>query len=149
LLDEQTIEDVPGLRIIASDISDMAIETARKNAIAAGVADKIEFSVCDFADTEVPEGAAGIMFVNPEYGERLGEETELEATYARIGDFMKQKCKGYHGYIFTGNMELAKKIGLKTKRRIEFYNSKIDCRLMEYELYEGTRKAPKEETPEA
>ncbi len=149
LLDEQTIEDVPGLRIIATDISDMAIETARKNAIAAGVADKIEFSVCDFADTEVPEGAAGIMFVNPEYGERLGEETELEATYARIGDFMKQKCKGYHGYIFTGNMELAKKIGLKTKRRIEFYNSKIDCRLMEYELYEGTRKAPKEETPGA
>ena len=117
--------------------------------LAAGVADLIEFSVCDFADTPVPQGEAGVMMVNPEYGERLGEVTELEATYARIGDFMKQKCKGYHGYIFTGNMELAKKIGLKTKRRIEFYNSKIDCRLMEYELYEGTRKAPKEETPEA
>lgn len=80
------------------------------------------------------------MFVNPEYGERLGEETELQATYARIGDFMKQKCKGYYGYVFTGNLELAKKIGLKAKRRIEFYTSRIDCRLLEYELYEGTRR---------
>ena len=92
----------------------------------------------------MPQGEAGVMMVNPEYGERLGEETELEATYSRIGDFMKQQCKGYHGYIFTGNMELAKKIGLKAKRRIEFYNSKIDCRLLEYELYEGTRKVAKE-----
>lgn len=149
LLEEQVIEKVPGLRIIASDYSDMAIDTARKNAIAAGVADMIEFQQCDFADTDVPQGASGVMMVNPEYGERLGEETELEETYARIGDFMKQKCKGYYGYIFTGNMELAKKIGLKTRRRIEFYNSKIDCRLLEYELYEGSRKAPKETSPEA
>ena len=143
-LREEQITDVAGLRIIATDYDSMAIENARKNAIAAGVAKMIEFKKCDFADTEVPQGEAGVMMVNPEYGERLGEETELEATYSRIGDFMKQQCKGYHGYIFTGNMELAKKIGLKAKRRIEFYNSKIDCRLLEYELYEGTRKVIKE-----
>ena len=143
-LREEQITDVAGLRIIATDYDSMAIENARKNAIAAGVAKMIEFKKCDFAETEVPQGEAGIMMVNPEYGERLGEETELEATYSRIGDFMKQQCKGYHGYIFTGNMELAKKIGLKAKRRIEFYNSKIDCRLLEYELYEGTRKVAKE-----
>jgi 23S rRNA G2445 N2-methylase RlmL len=59
---------------------------------------------------------------NPEYGERLGENEELELTYKRMGDFMKQKCPGYRGYIFTGNMELAKKIGLKASRRIEFWN---------------------------
>jgi putative N6-adenine-specific DNA methylase len=88
----------------------------------------------------MPVGAKGVMFMNPEYGERLGHETELEATYGRIGDFMKQKCGGYFGYIFTGNMELAKKIGLKAKRRIEFYTATIDCRLLEFELYEGTRK---------
>ena len=144
LLEEQVVQ-VPELRIIATDYSNIAIDTARKNAIAAGVKDMIEFSVCDFGETEVPHGAGGIMIINPEYGERLGDESELEATYGRIGDFMKQKCKGYHGYIFTGNMDLAKKIGLKAKRRIEFYNSKIDCRLLEYELYEGTRKTPKEQ----
>ena len=36
--------------------------------------------------------------------------------------------------------DLAKKIGLKAKRRIEFYSGKIDCRLLEYELYEGSRR---------
>ena len=138
LLEAQVIE-VPNLRIIATDYSELAITNAKKNAIAAGVADLIEFAVCDFADTIIPTGE-GIFFVNPEYGDRLGEVDELEETYARIGDFMKQECKGYHGYIFTGNLDLAKKIGLKAKRRIEFYTGKIDCRLLEYELYSGTRQ---------
>lgn len=81
--------------------------------------------------------------MNPEYGLRLGEISALEETYGRIGDFMKQRCGGYTGYIFTGNLDLAKKIGLKAKRRIEFYNSTLDCRLLEYELYAGTRDTRK------
>ncbi len=116
-----------------------------KNAIAAGVDDLIEFVLCDFEDTVVPEKGMGVMIINPEYGERLGDIRELEHTYARIGDFMKQKCGGYYGYVFTGNMELAKKIGLKAKRRIEFYNSTIDCRLLEYELYTGRKEEHKPE----
>jgi putative N6-adenine-specific DNA methylase len=138
---EKQVIDVPGLRIIATDYSVQAIANARKNAHAAGVADLIEFAVCDFADTEVPQGAGGVVFMNPEYGERLGEEAELAVTYGRIGDFMKQQCKGYSGYIFTGNLDLAKKIGLKARRRMEFYTSTIDCRLLEYELYEGSKRA--------
>jgi putative N6-adenine-specific DNA methylase len=140
---EKQIKEVPELRIIATDLSEMAIVNARKNAKAAGVEDMIEFRVCDFASTEVPEGAAGVVYMNPEYGLRLGEIEDLEETYGRIGDFMKQQCGGYHGYVFTGNLELAKKIGLKAKRRIEFYNSTIDCRLLEYELYAGTRDVRK------
>lgn len=136
---EEQIKEVPGLRIIATDYSPRAVENAKKNAIAAGVLNLIEFDVCDFAATEVPENGAGVFYVNPEYGERLGEIKELELTYARIGDFMKQHCGGYFGYVFTGNMELAKKIGLKAARRIEFYTSTIDCRLLEYELYSGSR----------
>lgn len=138
LLEEQII-DVPQLKIIATDYDNRAVENAKKNAIAAGVLNLIDFAVCDFAKTEVPENVSGIFYVNPEYGERLGDIKELEETYARIGDFMKQKCKGYFGYIFTGNMDLAKKIGLKANRRIEFYTSTIDCRLLEYELYSGSK----------
>lgn len=135
---DKKIVDIKG-KIIATDYSEVAIENARKNAVAAGVAKLIEFKVCDFAATEVPEGEGGVVYLNPEYGERLGELEELEMTYKSIGDFMKQQCKGYYGYIFTGNLDLAKKIGLKAKRRIEFYTSTIDCRLLEYELYEGSR----------
>ncbi|MDO8993617.1 class I SAM-dependent RNA methyltransferase [Daejeonella sp.] len=131
-------------RIVATDHSEDAIDISIKNAKTAGVDHLIDFSVCDFADTEVPE-AAGIVIFNPEYGERLGVHTKLEATYKRIGDYMKQKCKGYRGYIFTGNPDLAKKIGLRASRRIEFYNGKLDCRLLEYELYEGSKRDPKTE----
>ena len=101
----------------------------------------IDFRECDFAETEIPEGKGVVMF-NPEYGERLGEQSELEVTYKRIGDFMKQKCKGYSGFIFTGNPDLAKKIGLKASKKIEFYNGKLDCRLLQYELYDGSKREP-------
>jgi len=144
LLEKQII-DVPGLRIIATDYSERAVENAKKNAMAAGVGRLIEFSVSDFALTTIPTGVNGVVFINPEYGDRLGQIDELEKTYRRIGDFLKQKCGGYLGYIFTGNLELAKKIGLKAKRRIEFYTSTIDCRLLEYELYSGSRTVQRTE----
>jgi putative N6-adenine-specific DNA methylase len=132
--------------IIASDISRDAIEITQVNAKMAGVEDIIEFVICDFGETRIPEGQ-GVVFLNPEYGERLGEYSELEKVYERIGDFLKKKCKGYLGYIFTGNLDLAKKIGLKASRRIEFYSAKLDCRLLEYELYEGTKRATRVSTP--
>jgi len=129
-------------QIIASDISEEAINVSKMNARTAGVEQLISFEVCDFAETHVPK-EGGVILFNPEYGERLGTHSKLEITYKRMGDFMKQECKGYRGYIFTGNPDLAKKIGLRAFRRIEFYNGKLDCRLLEYELYEGTREKTK------
>jgi len=126
-------------RIIAGDIRKEAIEAAKKNAATAGVDHLIEFSVCDYSETVIPEGG-GVVVLNPEYGERMGKLKELENVYKGVGDFFKQKCGGYTGYIFTGNFELAKKVGLKAKRRIPFFNSGIECRLLEYELYEGSRR---------
>jgi len=132
-----------GFKIIATDILADAVDIAQKNAKTAGVDHLIDFSVCDFAETPVPAEPGVIMF-NPEYGERLGVHTKLEATYKRIGDFMKKDCLGYRGYVFTGNPDLAKKIGLHAARKIEFYNGKLDCRLLEYELYEGTKREARE-----
>lgn len=139
-LRQQIVSLPEAARIIATDYSSQAIANARMNARAAGVEKLIEFRECDFTLSPVPADGGGVLFLNPEYGERLGNISELELTYSRIGDFMKQKCGGYYGYIFTGNLDLAKKIGLKPKRRIEFYNSTIDCRLLEYELYAGSRR---------
>lgn len=136
----EIILDLPDLIIIATDISEDAINISKINAGAAGVANLIEFATGDFETTRIPEDQPGVIYFNPEYGDRLGEADALQITYGRIGDFLKKKCKGYFGYIFTGNLELAKKIGLKPSRRIEFYTSKIDCRLFEYELYAGTKR---------
>jgi len=134
----------PG-RIIATDIDASVVAAARRNAQTAGVDHLIEFGVCDFADTEIPDGP-GIIVMNPEYGMRLGEVEELKKTYRRISDFFKQKCTGYTGYIFTGNPELSKTVALRTSRRISFFNGDIECRLLKYELYSGTRKHCKDKT---
>ncbi len=125
-------------KIIATDRDPRAIKAARKNAQTAGVDHLIEFKVCDFRETTLPEGK-GVVVMNPPYGERLGEADRLEKLYSEIGDFFKQECTNYTGYVFTGNLELAKNIGLRTNRRTKFYNSTIDCRLLEFELYEGSR----------
>jgi len=141
--------------IIATDIDPVAVEAARKNALTAGVSQLIDFGICDFADTDVPDicapesdtleidtpGEKGIILMNPEYGSRLGEIEDLKKTYERIGDFFKEKCTGYTGYLFTGNPDLAKKVHLRTSRRIPFFNANIECRLLKYELYSGTRKS--------
>ena len=126
-------------RVIATDISQQAVETAKKNATTAGVDRLIEFGVCDYSATPVPS-SGGVVILNPEYGERMGEEEELKETYKGIGDFFKKKCQEYTGYLFTGNLDLAKKVGLRTKRRLSFFNGPIECRLLEYDLYEGSRK---------
>jgi len=145
ILKDQVIKNVD-LQIIASDLSEDAVEVSKRNAKTAGVDQIIQFEVGDFAETTVPEGQKGVVVFNPEYGERLGTHSKLEFTYKRMGDFMKTECKGYHGYIFTGNPDLAKKIGLKADKKIEFYNGKLDCRMLEYELYDGSRR-PDSERP--
>jgi putative N6-adenine-specific DNA methylase len=129
----------PACRIIASDISAVAVRAARKNAETAGVDRYIEFSQCDFAETPLP-GPPGIIMMNPEYGMRLGGRSMINSEYRRIGDFFKRKCAGHKGYIFTGNLDAAKRIGLRARKRMVFYNAKIECRLLEYELYSGTLK---------
>jgi putative N6-adenine-specific DNA methylase len=144
---EGSRKSLPG-RIIATDIDPGAVEAARKNATTAGVEHLIEFGVCDFAETPMPDGG-GVVVMNPEYGERMGEIPRLEETYKRIGDFLKQQCRGYTGYVFTGNPGLAKKVSLKPKQTWQFFNSGIECRLLEYDLYEGSRKIKKQKSMSA
>ncbi|HEX5001928.1 MAG TPA: class I SAM-dependent RNA methyltransferase [Bacteroidia bacterium] len=125
--------------IIASDINPDYIEAAKANAEIAGVADMIQFECCDFAETAVPEGG-GIVIINPPYGERLGEIDDLLLLYKRIGEFFKKKCGGKFGFVLTSEKELAAQIGLKASARIPIMNADIECRLLKYELYAGSRK---------
>jgi putative N6-adenine-specific DNA methylase len=122
--------------IIASDIDPRALEAARRNARTAGVEQLIRFVQCDFAETPLPD-EPGLVLMNPEYGERLGEMEKLTPLYKRIGDFFKQRCPGWRGGVFTGNKELSKRIGLKTSQRVPFMNAQIECRLLMYEMYAG------------
>ena len=124
--------------IVATDIEADAIEATKKNAVTAGVGHLIEFHVCDFAQTPMPE-TVGDVVLHGEYGMRLGEDEDLVSTYKRIGDFMKTDCAGWDGYVFTSGKPLIAAIRLKVAKRTPFINAEIDCRLLRYELYKGTK----------
>jgi len=128
--------------IIATDLDAQAVAIARQNAAAAGVTSNITFDVCDFTATRIPP-TPGVVFLNPEYGERLGDAAQLLPLYGRIGDFFKKQCAGYRGYVLTGNMELSRKIGLRSSRRLIFFNGPIECRLVCFDLYDGTQRQSK------
>lgn len=125
------------IRILANDIDPRAIEASTANAKRAGMEPWINFRTCDFRQTPLPP-APGLLFFNPEYGERLGEDAELAAQYKAIGDFMKHNAPGYTGAVFTGNADMIKPIGLKPRFRLQLYNGPIEGRLLVFDLYGGT-----------
>lgn len=129
----------PGGQIIASDIDPASIEAAMRNAKTAGVDHLITFETCDYSQTTIPDGK-GVVVMNPPYGIRLEPGEDLRPLYAGMGDFLKNECAGKFGYVFTANNALSKKIGLRSNSRTLFYNSTLECRLLEYEIYEGSKK---------
>lgn len=127
---KERVDNLP--KIWATDISPEAIENAHSNAIAAGVAQYIDFKACDFGETPIPS-EKGCVFFNPEYGIRLGDPSELAPIYERIGTFMHEKCAGWTGGLITGNPDLARLVNLYYRTRVPFFNGPIDCRLFIYE----------------
>lgn len=117
-------------RIVATDISRDAIRIAHANAKAAGVEQFISFGVCDFAETAVPRDR-GTIFMNPEYGERLGEREALVPLYKRIGAWLGEFPR-HHTAILTASPMLARETGLKPMELIQFFNGAIDCRLVRF-----------------
>jgi putative N6-adenine-specific DNA methylase len=135
----ENIIDNTGSYILVNDHDPNMVRITKNNAREAGVAHLLKYHTGSFQTVPLPS-PPGIILLNPEYGERMGELETLEKTYQEIGDFFKKNGQGYLGYIFTGNLDLAKRVGLRTSRKIPFYNARIDCRLLEYELYSGSRK---------
>ena len=106
------------------------VSAAKDNAGRAGVADQIRFQRRELAQVDPVGDAPGIFVVNPPYGERLGTSQDLLLLYRRIGMTLKHRFQGWTGYVFTGNSEAAKNIGLRTASRHRLFNGPIECRLL-------------------
>ena len=52
----------PVLKIIATDISEDAVNVSKINAASAGVEELIEFAVCDFEKTELPGRKTRVLY---------------------------------------------------------------------------------------
>jgi putative N6-adenine-specific DNA methylase len=81
-----------------------------------------------------------MIVTNPPYGERLGDPAELAELYREVGDALKRRAAGATAWLLAGNPELAKCVGLRASRRIVLFNGPIECRLLRFDLYEGSRE---------
>jgi len=128
----------PAGEIVGSDIDSAVLREAEANAVRAGVKKQIRLERKSFAEQNPPQGP-GFLVTNPPYGERIAVK-EIDALYKMRGDNLKQKYNGYKAFVFTGNMGAIKAIGLKTSRRIKLFNGPIECRLLGFDIYQGSRK---------
>ncbi|AMM52941.1 THUMP domain-containing protein [Rufibacter sp. DG15C] len=129
------------VEIFGSDIDPDFVEAAFQNLEYAELDEYVRIKELNFAEATKPADK-GTIVVNPPYGERIGDDREMNDLYKMIGDTLKSNFQDWDAFIFTGNLEAAKHIGLKPSRRIVLYNGPIECRLFKYELYRGSRREP-------
>ena len=128
--------------IWGSDRDGRALQTARANFDAAGLADAVVLTQADVLDMK-PPAAEGVLVTNPPYGVRSGDPGALAAFYPRLGDVLKRNFSGWRAYIFTADPRLPKLIGLAASRRTPLFNGALECRLFEFKLVRGTMRRPR------
>jgi len=135
---DKKIRPLPKNIIRGSDTSQETIKVAKKNLSHLTYSENIELSSRPFQ--HIKEFENGTLITNPPYGIRLGETEEVQNLYKEFGDFLKTSCSGTSAFIYTGNPELRKFIGLKTTRRLPLDNGKLEGVLLQIDSYKGSKK---------
>ena len=124
------------------DKAPSAVSKAKGNINAARLSDFIQVEKQDFFRTRKETEGPLFLIANPPYGERLPVDTEH--FYRQWGDTLKQHYTGTQGWLFTGNLEGLKFVGLRPSRKIKLFNGSIESRLVRYDVYKGSKKAKKQ-----
>ena len=127
-------------KIVGYDTDVKAINAARTNIEAAELEEVIEVRKQNFFESE-KELFPLLMVFNPPYDERL--EINDDQFYKKIGDTFKKSYPNTLAWMISADLEANKKIGLRPSRKIKLFNGKLECRFMQYEMYEGTKKIHK------
>jgi len=127
-------------KIVGYDIDSDMLHASRINIEAADMADVIEVKTQDFFDSK-KELFPLLMVFNPPYDERI--EINDDEFYKKIGDTFKKNYPNTLAWLISSDLDSMKKIGLRPSRKIKLYNGKLECRFMQYEMYEGTKKIHK------
>jgi putative N6-adenine-specific DNA methylase len=125
--------------IVASDVAGAAVERTAQTLRAAKVDAFVRALQADVLTREAP-AASGLLLANPPYGVRLADANALARFYPRLGDALKQRFAGWTAGLFTGDLRLAKLIGLSPQRRIPLWNGAIECRLFLFRLVSGSMR---------
>ncbi|WP_420327911.1 THUMP domain-containing class I SAM-dependent RNA methyltransferase [Mameliella sp.] len=101
-----------GVRFHGADRDDGAIRMSQSNAARAGVAELCSFTRAAISDLQRPEGAPGLVMVNPPYGARIGNRKLLFALYGTLGAVLQDRFAGWRLGMVTSDGGLAKATGL-------------------------------------
>jgi putative N6-adenine-specific DNA methylase len=134
-------DDMPN--IISSDIDIVPLEMAKRNGAVAKVDDVIQYEHISFFDL-MPTKPHGTILLNPPYDERIKME-DTNAFYKQIGDKLKKDFGGWTCWIISSNMEAIKSIGLHPSKKMTLFNASLECKLLKYEMYSGSKKASKQD----
>jgi 23S rRNA G2445 N2-methylase RlmL len=118
--------------IIARDVSPAAIEAARQNAAAAGVAGDIAFEVGPIAGQRL-EGPGGTLCTNPPYGERVGsDDAQLLPIYEALADLIARHAS-WRAAVLSGNPLFSRVFLRRPDIAHRLWNGPLETRLLVYQ----------------
>lgn len=110
-----------------------AIHAALGNIERAGLRGRVHVERKDMAEAK-PRLPQGLLVVNPPYGERLGEQKTLIPLYTGLGEVLRNRFAGWRASIFTGNPELAFRLGIRATKFYRLFNGALECRLFNFDV---------------
>jgi putative N6-adenine-specific DNA methylase len=127
------VRPLPPGRVAGGDIAPEAVETARANLGLLPHGDGVSIERIDFRRRT--DLADRIIVCNPPYGIRLKQKDGITGFYRELGDYLKQRCRGATAFIYFGDREMLKHIGLRPSWKRPLKNGGLDGRLAKFELY--------------
>jgi putative N6-adenine-specific DNA methylase len=127
------IRPLPEGLIRGSDISAEAVAAARANLDQLPFGPTVSLEVMDFRS--IPSLGGTTIVSNPPHGIRLHQAEGMEVFCEDLGDFLKQRCQNSQAYLYFGNRELIKRIGLRTTWKKLLSSGGVEGRLIKLVLY--------------
>jgi len=127
------IQTISSKLIKGSDIDSKVVAIAQKNSAIIDPTGKIKIIQKDIFDIDKLQDTT--IVCNPPYGIRMKQKKDLSEFYINLGDFLKQRCTNSTAYIYFGEREYLKHIGLKTSKRWILSNGGLDGRLAKFVMY--------------
>lgn len=129
--------------IVGSDVNAEVLELAQHHARAAGLSKSVTFR--RLAVSQVQSDAKyGYLITNPPYGERLGEQDEVEQLYREMGR-MARRLQDWSVFVITAHKGFEKFYGRPADKKRKLYNGRIECDLYQYLGKYHARPVPFEE----
>jgi putative N6-adenine-specific DNA methylase len=124
--------------IFASDISEEALRVTQVNAQAAGVDLSISLARRDVRQL-APLSPPGLVVMNPPYGERLGENSDLLTFYRELGAHLRT-LGGHEIVVLSADKAHARALGMMPKRSLPVFNGPIECTANLFEVWNLARR---------